>query len=141
MNHSDKNNPRRLVRAIEIEEYKKLQPQTTGLNNSRQITNNVNFIGLNIQREELFKRIDERVEKRVEQGIIDEIKNVLKMGYGWDSPGLYTIGYKEWQPYFEGKETKEAVVQKWKFNEHSYARRQLTWFKKDKRIKWIPAVT
>ncbi|MBI4137389.1 tRNA (adenosine(37)-N6)-dimethylallyltransferase MiaA [Candidatus Roizmanbacteria bacterium] len=140
MNESDRQNPRRLIRAIEIEEYKKLQPQTISQNKKKIITNNIQFIGLNVPRDELYNRIDKRVEKRVEQGSVEEIKNVLKKGYDWSSPGLSTIGYKEWQPYFEKKETAEQAIQKWKFSEHAYARRQITWLKKDTRIQWLQTV-
>lgn len=136
MNNSDRNNPRRLIRAIEVSE---LQPQTIRHDKENRITDNVEFIGLNFLREELFKRIDVRVEKRVQQGIVDEIKSLLEKGYDWNSPGLSSIGYKEWQPYFEGMATKEEVIERWKFNEYAYAKRQETWFKKDTRIKWIQA--
>lgn len=94
-----------------------------------------------MSREDLYRQIDARVEKRVQQGIIDEIKKVLKMGYDWSSPGLQAIGYKEWRPYFDGAETHSGVIQKWRHNEHAYARRQLTWFMKDTRIEWAFAHT
>ncbi|MCR4263983.1 MAG: tRNA (adenosine(37)-N6)-dimethylallyltransferase MiaA [Candidatus Roizmanbacteria bacterium] len=136
MNQSDRQNPRRLIRAVEVEEHNKLQPQTISQNQIKIITGNVHFIGLTLTREELYDRIDMRVEKRVQQGIVEEIKSLLIMGYGWNSPGLQTIGYKEWKPYFEKKETRDEVIQKWKLHEHSYARRQITWFKKDSRIQW-----
>ena len=62
---------------------------------------------------------------------------MLEKGYSWEDPGLNTIGYKQLRAYFEKKETLEEAVQKWKYAEHAYARRQLTWFNKDKRIRWI----
>ena len=132
INQSDRNNPRRLIRAIEISSS---TPSPQHPRNT--LTHEVRFIGLIAPREELYKRIDERVEKRIQQGMLDEIKSVLKMGYSWDDPGLNTIGYKQLRAYFENKESLEEAVQKWKFAEHEYARRQITWFKKDKRIEWV----
>lgn len=134
MNNSDRNNPRRLIRALEVSE---LQPHTIGDMRKQSITDNIQFIGLSIPREELFKKIDARVKQRVDQGIVQEIEHVLKKGYDWNSPGLQTIGYEEWQPHFEGKISKNEVIERWKLNEHNYARRQETWFKKDKRIRWL----
>lgn len=134
MNPSDRQNPRRLIRQIELAQ---LQPQTISHKEHQQITDDITFIGLTLPKEELYKRIDERVEKRVQQGIVDEIKTVLKMGYDWSSPGLNALGYKEWKPYFEKTATQEEVVERWKLDEHQYAKRQLTWFKKDKRINWV----
>jgi tRNA dimethylallyltransferase len=137
MNKSDMNNPRRLIRAVEIETGKKLQTEINGQNNLENIINTVTFIGLRCSNKELYKRIDRRVEKRMQQGMLSEIESVLQMGYSWNSPGLTTIGYKQLRAYFEKKESLEEVAQKWKFAEHAFARRQITWFKKDKRIQWV----
>lgn len=134
MNNSDRNNPRRLIRAIEVAE---LQPQTIRSTDNGQITDDVEFIGLSLPREEIHKNIESRIQKRLNQGLLDEIENVLKKGYMWSDPGLNTLGYKEWQPYFEKQTTKEEVIERWKLNEYNYAKRQETWFKKDKRIKWL----
>ena len=81
MNRSDRNNPRRLVRAIEIVKNKKIQPRLNGLSVSKPINAMVHFIGLDIPNEALYEKIDQRVDRRIEQGMIDEIKNVLKKGY------------------------------------------------------------
>jgi tRNA dimethylallyltransferase len=62
------------------------------------------------------------------------LKNYVR--YNWSSPGLNALGYKEWQLFFEGTATQEEVVERWKLNEHQYAKRQMTWFKKDTRIEW-----
>ena len=136
MNQSDRNNPRRLIRAIE-KEISKEELQTISQNNVERITFPVDFIGLTIPREELYRLIDLRVDQRIQQGIIDEIRILLQKGYGWNNPGFNTIGYKQWQPYFEKRATEKEAVQQWKYDEHAYARRQLTWFKRDKRIRWL----
>ncbi len=131
MNNSDRNNSRRLIRAIEIQNSKvKMQ------NYKAKLKINTLMIGLTTDKEILYKRIDERVEKRVKQGIIDEIKELLSKGYGWGLHSMSGLGYRQWRDYFEGKESKEKAIEKWKNAEHQYAKHQLTWFKKDKRIIW-----
>ena len=69
---------------------------------------------------------------------------MLKKGYGWENSALgTTLAYREWEPFFKSKKVKAGngklrgeIIQRWKFDEHAYARRQLTWFKKQKNIKW-----
>ena len=134
LNASDRRNKRRLIRAIEI--ASKDQPLKTK-NKKKEIKAEVLIIGLKAEFKELYKRIDQRVEERVKEGAEEEVKRLIKKGYSWGLPALSALGYREWQPFFEGQATREEVIQKWKFDEHGYARRQLTWFKKDKRIKWF----
>lgn len=125
MNESDKNNPRRLIRKIEIIAH------TT---KSRIVEDqDVLFIGLTAPMEELYRRIDARVEKRVTQGIKDEIQTLLRKGYSWDLPSMNTLGYKQWKDAFSDE---EAII-RWKYDEHAYARRQITWFRKEKNIVWF----
>ena len=85
----------------------------------------------------LYRRIDERVEKRVKQGVVDEVESLNKKGYGWELPSMSGFGYREWKDYIEGNVTMEDVIKKWKFNEHGYVRRQMTWFKRNKDIHWF----
>jgi tRNA dimethylallyltransferase len=133
MNQSDQNNPRRLIRAIEIATARGHPPSVL-----RHPTSYVLMIGLTAPNKIIYERIDKRVEKRIKQGAEDEIKRLLEKGYSWESSVLgETIGYQEWQPFFKGKATKKETVERWKFAEHAYARRQLTWFKKDERIRWF----
>jgi len=144
MNESDRNNPRRLIRAIEI--AKRIQnssPKTPG--QAKLKIDNLLTIGLRAPYKVLYERIDRRVEKRIKQGVVKEIQKLLKKGYNWGNSILgTTIGYKEWKRYFINPKSeirnlklKEEIIQKWKFAEHAYARRQMTWFKKDKRIHWF----
>jgi len=139
MNSSDQQNPRRLVRAIEIIQFGKGQflaiREADETPRAALIKNNILHLSLTAPNVVLYQRIDDRVEKRVKQGIIDEIKSLLKKGYLWDLPSMSACGYRVWKDYFEKKATLKEIVQKWKFQEHDYARRQITWFKKDPRIK------
>jgi tRNA dimethylallyltransferase len=132
LNASDRKNPRRLIRAIEVASKKPIFKL-----NAKPFILDPLLIGLKTELKELYQRIDRRVEKRVNQGVEKEIKKLISKGYSWNLPAMSALGYQEWQDYFEGQATREEVIQKWKFDEHGYARRQLTWFKKDKRIKWF----
>ncbi|MFZ2025331.1 MAG: tRNA (adenosine(37)-N6)-dimethylallyltransferase MiaA [Microgenomates group bacterium] len=131
LNFSDRENPRRLIRKIEIAmgNQKEIKQE--------QCSYDVLQIGLRLDTVTLYSRIDERVEKRVSQGVIHEIQTLLDNGYGWDLPSMSSLGYRQWKPYFEKLATKESVIQQWKYDEHAYARRQMTWFRKDKTIRWF----
>jgi tRNA dimethylallyltransferase len=133
LNISDRKNPRRLVRAIEIANTRTQKPlRKLGKTDSL-------WLGLRTSLEKLYERIDKRVEERIEKGVEKEIKRLIKKGYSWDLPAMSALGYQEWREYFEGQATKKEVIQKWKFDEHGYARRQMTWFKKEKGIRWFDA--
>lgn len=126
MNESDKKNPRRLIRAIEIAR----RGLGKGYPAQKREVNKL-FIGLTAPFKFLYERIDKRVDERVKTGAEDEIKKLLREGYNWENSVLgVTIGYREWKDFFENKATCEEVIQRWKFAEHGYSRRQMTWFKK-----------
>jgi tRNA dimethylallyltransferase len=131
MNHSDRENPRRLIRKIEIAMGKKKKPV------EKKNSYDVLKIGLTGDNKTLYARIDERVEKRVLQGMVQEIRTLSDKGYPWNLASMSGLGYRQWEAYFDGTKTKETVIQKWKFDEHGYARRQMTWFRKDKDIHWF----
>lgn len=132
LNDSDRNNPRRLIRKIELKRagiHILEKPMAT--------TKDICWVGLKTGYKDLYARIDKRVEKRVKQGVIDEVKSLLQSGYTWDLPSMSALGYREWKEYLEGKASMEDVIQKWKYDEHGYARRQMTWFKRNKDIHWF----
>ncbi len=131
MNNSDRNNPRRLIRAIEVELNKKKLISQPVKNQFKPL-----FIGLTASKEILYQRIKKRIEKRLKQGIIQEIKNLQKKGYSWNLPALTSLGYWQFKDYLQGKKTLKEVVKNWQIAEYQYAKRQLTWFKKDPRIIW-----
>jgi tRNA dimethylallyltransferase len=80
--------------------------------------------------------IEKRVGERLENGAIDEVKNILKMGYKSTDPGLKTIGYQQIIKYLNKELTKEKAIEDWINKEVQYAKRQLTFMKKDHNIKW-----
>ena len=129
----DKNNKRRLIRAIEVclstnEPFFKERK-------GEQLFD-ILQIGIKIDKEELEKRISKRVDLMFRQGLQKEVKSLSKK-YGFKIPPMQTIGYQEWQDYFKGLISKEEVKERIKINTFNFAKRQMTWFKKDQTIKWI----
>jgi tRNA dimethylallyltransferase len=130
----DKENKRRLIRAIEVckvtkksfwQQRKKGEPIFDVLQ-----------IGIKLPKSELKKRIRKRVERMFKLGLEKETKNLVKK-YGFKIPPLQTIGYQEWKELFERKIDKNEVRRKIIFHTLQFARRQMSWFKRDKRIKWV----
>ena len=136
MNASDRKNPRRLIRAIEVADYKVRAKDITRNSGGSQDFDDL-FIGLKAPKKILDARIEKRVERRVRQGIEKEIESLLAKGASWGMQSMTCLGYRQWKYFFEGKKTKEEVVSLWKKEEVSYAKRQITWFKRDKRINWF----
>ncbi len=136
MNNSDWMNPRRLVRKIEIEKYKTIVPLLHCSIAKELKYDNLLIVGLTSSLSQIQKNIERRVKDRLDKGLLAEIKGLVKI-YGWNEVLRSTIAYREWENYFKGKATYEETVAKWTRDEVNYAKRQLTWFKKDKRIKWV----
>lgn len=132
----DKNNPRRLIRAIEILTFK-AEKDSKSLENQAALEKlKPLLLGLIAPREVLYKRIDERTDKMLKEGLLDEVEKLARK-YGWNSPAMDAIGYRQFKDYFNGREVLEEAIKKKKFSEHAYLRRQITWFKRDARIKWF----
>ncbi len=93
--------------------------------------------GLNWEREVLYSNIENRVDEMMELGLVNEVKSILEMGYSKELNALNTVGYREIIEYFEGKVSMERAVELIKRNTRRYAKRQLTWFRKDERVKWF----
>jgi len=145
MNRSDRLNPRRLIRAIEVAQEKtkgvvvrETDKKNKGNRNQGVKADSLLMIGLRASFPFLYSRIDKRVKVRVGEGLEGEIRGLLAAGFSWENSVLgSTLAYQEWEDYFKGEVSKKEVVEKWRFAEHAYARRQMTWFKKDKRIIWF----
>ncbi len=141
MNHSDQLNPRRLIRKIEIASSTSAvgdppvgEGKTAEVNKDWPIKL---FIGLKYKdKSKLRQMIIKRVDERLESGAINEVKNILKMGYKASDPGLKTIGYQQIIKYLDGELTKEKAIEEWVNKEAQYAKRQLTFMKIDKNIQW-----
>jgi tRNA dimethylallyltransferase len=135
LNQSDRKNPRRLVRAIEVAFYRQENPFWQA---SEHQESDALFFGLTAPLEILDKKIEMRVKARLKQGLEAEIRGLLAKGFTWEKSALGdTLAYQEWQPFFEGRVTREEVISRWQTDERQYARRQMTWFKKNKQIHWF----
>lgn len=93
-------------------------------------------IGVDVDRDELHERINTRVDSMVERGLVQEIELLLKQRYSWELPSMSGIGYRQFREYFDGERTLEQAVELLKRDTRRYARRQITWFKRDTSIKW-----
>ena len=130
----DKKNPRRVVHALEIC-YMTGKPYTSFRRKERKARPfEVVKIGLTRPREELYDRINRRVEMMMASGLLDEVKRVLPYR---NENALNTVGYKELFDYFDGLCTLENAVERIQNNTRKYCRKQLTWFKKDPSTKWF----
>ncbi len=94
------------------------------------------YLGLVLPRDDLYKRIDERYDMMIKNGLVDEIKNILNMGFKSDCYGLRTIGYKEIVKYLNGDWDLKTAIEKAKRHTRNFAKRQLTWFKKIPDVNW-----
>ncbi|WP_295149756.1 tRNA (adenosine(37)-N6)-dimethylallyltransferase MiaA [uncultured Peptoniphilus sp.] len=128
------NNGQRIMRALEI-----LKSGNEKKNNFRQENEDYNliFIGLNMDREKLYDRINKRVDKMIDLGLVDEVRSLLDEGLDKNSQSLKAIGYKEVISYLDGEIEYSEMVDLIKKNSRHYAKRQLTWFRRDGRIKWF----
>lgn len=139
LNASDKNNPRRLIRAIEVAQWR-LSNGWAGEEGKNDSSWSVIQIGLMGPMDLIIGKIEKRVRDRVDAGIKKEIITLIKNGVNWDNPSMLSIGYRQWKNYFEGSSEspkEDEVIEEWKKEEIKYAKRQMTWFKKDKRIIWF----
>lgn len=93
-------------------------------------------IGIDVPREELYARIDLRVDEMIGHGLVDEARKLLEQ-YGADSLAMTGIGYRQIADFFAKKESLREAVQHIKFDTHHYAKRQETWFRRDARILWV----
>jgi len=122
----DRNNPQRMIRALEVCEYTG-KPYSSFLSKSRSVNQFVPiFILLNMDREKLYNRINERVEKMMEKGLLEEVKNLVPYR---NHNALKTVGYKELFEYLDGKCSLQEAVNAIKQHTRNYAKRQLTWFR------------
>lgn len=134
----EQHNTQRLSRALEVitgtgQSILSFQQQ---LKKSRSFK--VQKIGIDMPREQLYNKINQRVHQMVELGLEEE---VFDLRFHFHLNALQTVGYQEWLPYFDGKQSKESVIQAIQQNSRHYSKRQMTWFKKDPEINWIKPST
>jgi tRNA dimethylallyltransferase len=130
----DAQNPHRLIRALEVKIGTGQSIGTFRKNLKRQLDFKVIKIGLEAPREELYERIDKRMEQMIAEGLFEEAKTVYPFK---DHQALQTVGYKEIFDFIDGKYDRDEAIRLLKRNSRRYAKRQLTWFKRDEEIKWF----
>jgi tRNA dimethylallyltransferase len=131
----DLKNPRRVVRALEVATF--TGRQFTQLKVAAKPVIDPFMIAIRRERDVLRERIDLAVEAYVEAGWLDEIRMIRKLGIPWNAQAMTSIGYRELGAYIRGEISIEEAVKKTKDASWQYAKRQLTWFKRDKRIHWV----
>ncbi len=137
MNHSDRQNPRRLVRVIEIMQSLKLKAQNSKLQLKTQ-NYNILKIGLTAPRQILYQRIDERVTSRIKQGMVNEAEKLHQKGLSYKRMKQLGLEYGVLADYLEGKiSSRDELIKQLQFKIHGYARRQITWFKKENKAYWF----
>jgi len=130
----DPKNKRRIIRALEVcilsgEPFSAQQKKGESIFDTLQI-------GIEVPREVLYERIDNRVDEMIQQGLVEEVRNLLRQKYSWSLPSMSGIGYRQFKKYFEGIDELDEVIRKLKRDTRRYAKRQASWFKRDPRIKW-----
>ncbi|RAV98663.1 tRNA (adenosine(37)-N6)-dimethylallyltransferase MiaA [Pseudochryseolinea flava] len=130
----DKLNPHRLIRALEIKIGTGNSIASYRTNSKRKHDFDIVKIGLTLPREVLYERIDLRMDKMIEAGLFQEAKEMLPFE---QHQALQTVGYQEIFGYFHGAYDKEEAIRLLKRNSRHYAKRQLTWFKRDEEFKWF----
>ena len=134
----DPSNLRRVIRALEVHRAGRHICQGRSLNTTN--VNNELIIGLTMERAELYQRIDERVDRMMAAGLLEEVKELAARGYPLGQGPLSSPGYRELGQYLNGEFSLDEAVQRTKYQTHRLVRRQYTWFKLgDTRIHWLNA--
>ena len=132
----DPRNVRRVIRALEV--HSKIKASFSNLQDKEAPSFNTLIIGLTADRAELYRRIDLRIDKMIEQGLVTEVEKLVNMGYDFNLPAMSSIGYRQIGQFLKGELTLAHAIQQIKFETHRFVRHQYTWFRlKDDRIKWF----
>lgn len=142
-NVTDIDTAKRAIRAIEIEEYYKNNPSAAALTHKETSEKlNTIVIGIDIDREERRQRISQRLESRLKEGMLDEVKGLLESGILAEDLIYYGLEYKFVTLYLTGKSTYEEMFRGLEIAIHQFAKRQMTWFrgmeKRGTKINWLP---
>ncbi|MEX1052445.1 MAG: tRNA (adenosine(37)-N6)-dimethylallyltransferase MiaA [Patescibacteria group bacterium] len=148
LNHSDINNPHRLIRKIELLSFaggsRGGEPDSAQIMATMSSTDGEEtrgrtrkIIGLRFKDDKSLRNsIEKRVEQRMRSGALQEVKHLIKQGYKITDPGMQTIGYKQLIQYLTGTISQDEALQQWITKEVQYAKRQYTFMKKDENIDW-----
>lgn len=131
------NNRQRVLRAIAIYESTGTKKSDLLAKQEHKLLYDVKFIGLTLPRDVLYKRINERVDSMMNQGLLQEIEMLMKMNLSPELQSMKAIGYKEWFAYYQGNQNLEETIELIKKNSRNYAKRQYTWFNNQVPVKWF----
>ncbi len=131
------NNVRRVIRALEVCHTTGKTFTQVNEESRREPLYNAKIFGIDTPRQILYDRIDRRVDIMLEQGLLDEVKSFFDSGLSRNTTAMQAIGYKELFDFLEGGCTFEEAVEKIKMESRRYAKRQLTWFRRNELIDWV----
>ena len=132
----DPSNIRRIIRALEI--YHSTGQPPSQLQRKEAPDFSILVIGLTQERSELYRRIDWRVDDMIRKGLVEEVQQLLKKGYGPSLPSMSGIGYKQIDQFLRGEMTLPEAIDRMKYETHRLARHQYAWFRLgDSRIRWF----
>ena len=134
----DKNNVKRMIRAIE---YYEMTGEKISVHNARERAKespfNYRYYVLTLDRETLYRRIDERVDRMIEKGLVEEVRRLMDYGCTPGMTSMQGLGYKQLCPYLRGEISLDEAVMNIKQETRHFAKRQLTWFRREKNVRWI----
>ncbi len=133
------NNVRRVIRALEVCRLTGKTFTQVNLESRREPVYDALILGIDADRETLYERINKRVDKMMDDGLLEEVRSLKDMGIGRDTTAMQAIGYKEILEFLEGAVTIDEAVEKIKMESRRYAKRQMTWFRRNDKIQWVRA--
>ncbi len=132
------NDVRRVVRALEVYDLTDVPLSRQKMPGPEDSPYDFQLYALDLPRDALYSRVDQRVDQMMADGLLDEVKRLRDGGLSPDAQSMQGLGYKELLPVLEGKSSLPDAVSLIKLRTRHYAKRQLTWFKRDGRIRWLP---
>lgn len=134
-----KNNVKRVVRALEYYELtgRKISEHNEA-EREKKSPYDFSYLVLNDRRERLYERIEKRVDMMIEEGLVEEVEKLLKKGVSRESTAMQALGYKEIYGYLKGEYDLDRAVYLIKRDTRHFAKRQITWFKRERDVTWIP---
>lgn len=132
-------NKRFVIRALEILEFSGKKKSTTA--RKKEAPYDLLLIGITLERKALYELINKRVDAMKEMGFLEEAKALQDQGYSLDDPALQSIGYPQAWQYFAGEISEQELWESMKQKTRNYAKRQLTWWRRDERVQWFDSNT
>jgi tRNA dimethylallyltransferase len=131
------NNLRRVIRALEVCHLTGKTFTQVNQESRHEPVYDALILGIETEREVLYDRINKRVDEMMKNGLPEEVQNLKNMGISRDTTAMQAIGYKEMLEFLEGRDSLEEAIEKIKMESRRYAKRQLTWFRRNNKIQWV----